>query len=284
MFQNHIIVKDTGILRYLRWTNNIFSYYREISHKQLDKILKKIIKLKLFFINKNDNNNKIILKTSKFILTILDKYTNNLVGSKHYSIRNIDILKIDDDKIIYNLKIFKQKKTHSFTLQININIKEKKIKNIIIIGINIEDIYNNPENLKFDDYFKLLPKDKISKNYSFNKYEYNCSDGLRNKYECLSKNKIFSKGVWDKPCEKNTECPFYNGKKGGCINNYCQLPVNLIPVGFRGYKGTLFSSRTRRCSGTPLCYDCKINKCKGIGCFNCCYNQRNNKNGPKYIF
>lgn len=65
-------------------------------------------------------------------------------------------------------------------------------------------------------------------------------------------------GVFDKPCEKDEECPFYkinsNYKNdyGKCINGTCQLPLNMKNIGYRYYK-------TER-SKLPLCYNCASNK------------------------
>ena len=77
------------------------------------------------------------------------------------------------------------------------------------------------------------------------------------KYICESKYDDFGRhtgpGVWDKPCLENDECPFYQKNKnyenerGGCINGYCELPVNMERVGHRYYKET----------EKPFCYNCE---------------------------
>lgn len=53
---------------------------------------------------------------------------------------------------------------------------------------------------------------------------------------------IIEDGVWDAPCVKNTDCPFYKANKnypnefGGCNNDgRCELPVGLSPIGYRMY-------------------------------------------------
>jgi hypothetical protein len=56
-------------------------------------------------------------------------------------------------------------------------------------------------------------------------------------------NCIIEGGVWDSPCIKNTDCPFYKANKnfpnefGGCNSQtgYCELPIGLNPVGYRSY-------------------------------------------------
>lgn len=51
-------------------------------------------------------------------------------------------------------------------------------------------------------------------------------------------------GVWDRPCQADTECPFfksnrnYDNHRGGCTaGGQCELPMGLTPRGFRGYQG-----------------------------------------------
>lgn len=78
------------------------------------------------------------------------------------------------------------------------------------------------------------------------------------------------KNVWDRPCEQNTECPFYQANKhyknyrGGCIDGKCELPIGVTPKGFRKY-----DSETK-----PLCYGCPIKDPT------CCYTQKK----PDYVF
>lgn len=101
--------------------------------------------------------------------------------------------------------------------------------------------------------------------------------------ECESKidsfgNKVI-KGIWDKKCQKNSECPFYKKNKnypnnrGGCINGYCELPIGYIQKGYRYFEK----------KSIGLCYNCKS---KNI---NCCDDQKkkskyNNFKSPDYAF
>lgn len=61
------------------------------------------------------------------------------------------------------------------------------------------------------------------------------------------------KTYWDKPCEKNTDCPFYQKNKnypnyrGGCIDGMCEMPVGVKQVSNRKYDE----------KSTPLCHGCK---------------------------
>ena len=87
-------------------------------------------------------------------------------------------------------------------------------------------------------------------------------------------------GLYDKPCSKDEECPFYKSNKnypnnyGGCVNNKCQLPLNMLNIGYHYY----VSDETRK----PLCYNCNNNKfhatASELG--NCCEEQNNKSKYP----
>ena len=59
-------------------------------------------------------------------------------------------------------------------------------------------------------------------------------------------------GVWDKQCETNDDCPFYQANTnypndfGGCNNGKCEMPVGMSVIG-----GTKVSR-----IGSPYCYNC----------------------------
>lgn len=111
------------------------------------------------------------------------------------------------------------------------------------------------------------------------------SDEEHKKYKCFDKEGFsrstcesysFKKntyGVWDKPCENNEECPFYKSNKnypnnrGGCINGYCEMPVNVNSRGYKKYD--LYPE--------PFCHGCDRKGCTGEECFTCCREQATNK-------
>ena len=84
--------------------------------------------------------------------------------------------------------------------------------------------------------------------------------------------KFTKRGIWDKSCEYDSECPFYQANKnypnhfGGCIDNKCQLPINMISLSphFYDYKK----------HNKPYCYNCKN------GNYMCCDEQMDNKKYP----
>ena len=87
--------------------------------------------------------------------------------------------------------------------------------------------------------------------------------------------RVKSKGIFDKPCEKDEECPFfgknknYKGgeKRGKCLaNGQCELPANMIPVGYHYF--------TPHPSQKPMCYNCEAgqwNPSSSLG--TCCEEQ-----------
>jgi len=86
--------------------------------------------------------------------------------------------------------------------------------------------------------------------------------------------------IWDNPCTKNEDCPFYlknknySNQRGGCNNGYCEFPVGLKRLGKRLYNQVINENNH------PICRGCST------GDINCCERQENdiNYNGPDYIF
>jgi len=108
------------------------------------------------------------------------------------------------------------------------------------------------------------------------------------KVECLSKDIRGATGIWDTKCRTNTDCPFfgangnlnYDNKRGGCFpDGYCEMPLGVIPIGYRLYrKGNKFK---------PFCHNCDTNTtsdCIGINCSRCCDAQIKEGKNPDYAF
>ena len=157
--------------------------------------------------------------------------------------------------------------------------------------------YNNKSNLnkydfidgtyidkELDLYFKRSKNEKdINENYR--KFRCFGKQGF-NKSECMSydpNTKV--NGVWDRPCNNDTECPFYKkntnyeNKRGGCKDGFCELPINMKQYSYRFYKKDV----------KPFCHNCDIPNCKGETCFTCCEDQKDktkypNLKSPDYMF
>jgi hypothetical protein len=188
--------------------------------------------------------------------------------------------------------------------------------NIDIIGINEQEKIklNNPGSLKgnycrvdkkYNGTVKTCFRDELDNNISLEKFEKNFTENdvkkylnekkkeeIRHKdslkYKCFLKQgfnkstcesydfKTGNLGVYDKPCVRNEECPFYKkntnyeNTRGGCINGYCEMPVNIERVGYKNY----------RKSKKPFCHNCNRKGCLGDDCFTCCDDQ----DSPDYMF
>ncbi len=67
--------------------------------------------------------------------------------------------------------------------------------------------------------------------------------------------RVKPKGIFDKPCKSDSECPYfgknknYPNKRGKCLaNGQCELPVNMIPIGYHYY--------VPHPEYKPMCYNC----------------------------
>lgn len=95
-------------------------------------------------------------------------------------------------------------------------------------------------------------------------------------------------GVFDKPCEKDEECPFYKINKnydneyGKCVNNKCELPINMENIGYHYFK--------KDKNKLPLCYNCKADNFKPITLLGTCCDEQNDREkypllkSPDYAF
>ena len=83
-------------------------------------------------------------------------------------------------------------------------------------------------------------------------------------------------GIYDTPCKKNEDCPFYKINKnydnefGKCLDSgYCELPVNMKRIGYRYY--------SQNKNELPLCYNCETNKYQISSDLDTCCNEQYNK-------
>lgn len=62
-------------------------------------------------------------------------------------------------------------------------------------------------------------------------------------------------GVWDQPCTRDHECPFFSGDmRGGCIDGFCEMPLGVSNSAFKKYEGE------------PICIGCDPNSMDPIRC------------------
>jgi len=95
---------------------------------------------------------------------------------------------------------------------------------------------------------------------------------------------INQNGIWDAPCQVNSDCPFYKANKnypnefGKCnkVSGQCEMPLGIVPIGFSKYARS-----------EPNCYNCGTNsedsKCCGVQS-NDIKNGKNMYKSPDYVF
>lgn len=104
--------------------------------------------------------------------------------------------------------------------------------------------------------------------------EYKCvgSTTIKTKYECQSPYNRFGEPktgitVWDKPCSKDEECPYFKANKnypnnrGGCLKDgICEMPIGVLRTGY--------TKMENKYPYQPFCYRCTDPTDK-----NCCERQ-----------
>ena len=152
-------------------------------------------------------------------------------------------------------------------------------------------IYANPQNLQkgpqtlteyqekfyqedIKQYFKAM-EEKQKRHEDYLKYKCFDNDGF-NESTCRSYSFTNqTTGTWDRPCEKNSECPFYQANKnypnqrGGCIQGTCEMPLNIKRKGLRKFDPSI----------PAFCHQCNREGCVGDECYTCCEEQLINQDG-----
>ena len=104
-------------------------------------------------------------------------------------------------------------------------------------------------------------------------------ESCESSYDAYGKKK--SVGIYDTPCKKDEECPFfqinqnYENNYGKCMESgYCELPINMKPIGYHYFKNND--------SDLPLCYNCDSKKEFNVSTNmdSCCDEQYDKKKYP----
>ena len=127
----------------------------------------------------------------------------------------------------------------------------------------------NSQNGYVEDRKMSVARDQQFKNHRC----YGLVNGVSQELVSFNDNPIFCKsfhpevgqnGIWDAPCQVNSDCPFYQANKnypnefGKCdkVSGQCEMPLGVVPIGFTKY-GRI----------EPDCYNCDVtdsdNKCCG---------------------
>jgi hypothetical protein len=130
-------------------------------------------------------------------------------------------------------------------------------------------------NIDKDNTIKKYLEKQIGSSTEKREPEFRCygSKG-NNQLECENDYDLYFKpklrGVWDRDCISDDECPFfkknknYYNSRGGCVLGKCEMPLGIESLGQR-----YFNIDTK-----PLCYNCPDKK------YDCCQEQTS----PDYIF
>lgn len=221
-------------------------------------------------------------------------------------------------RVIFNNQTDKSQNGEYFVKKINNNkclsVLEKKltlkgsdfkvdINNNVILDKNLLWIDGiNRKNIKKDDIIwiqhlqkwgHLIPNQNIiilfdpNAEQSLDDSRWNCTDPtIKIKGLCDSEydlDGITKKPVptfWDRRCELDSECPFYQANKnypnyrGQCKDGFCEMPIGINRIAYR-----LYNTQSK-----PLCWGCAGNVIN-----DCCEQQKNkklypDKNGPDYAY
>lgn len=217
--------------------------------------------------------------------------------------------------------IFRDYKDINYSIYANVlfdsyNIKYY-VKKIFVIGINLREkvdfnnLYSN-KNSSIDSKVDSKVEFNITNFDNIDNYDKKINNFLENekykqkKYKeenrghCFFKNNVSNKiqcesvdqngtGVWDKSCIYDEDCPYfkrnrnYPNSRGGCINGYCEMPINLKRFGYKQINDDAVKN--------IICYNCteENDTCIGLNCNKCCEDQKDKKkypnlNGPDYAF
>lgn len=212
---------------------------------------------------RDEENGTYIVKAVNGTRTILDKYLFFRLGGSAFKENILDVSNLSH---IDGVQLNAIKATDPIYIedihQVG-HIKTEKGSTFLVLQTS--DVENPTYDSRYECYDEPLIKSR-----GLCESDYDASgQRLKNK-----------KNYWDRRCERNDECPFYQANKnyqnyfGGCIDGYCQMPVGIKPVSYR-----LYDTKQK-----PMCYNCK----DPLNPF-CCDEQKNRKlypslKSPDYAF
>lgn len=242
-----------------------------------------IRKIKLIKIHDNDLKN--VEKSFDLLFTyvvINSEYMKMLETSLYYINSMVDI---DINRILPFYPFIRENKKSMREYFSKDSIKEYVYDNVESIPLMNYKIITFEERfitrLKLsEDYIGKVSTNDINTEYNTEMIGYGCygNQSIYNKFECNSEYNIDGTkktyySLWDKKCDTDDECPFYNAnnnyvnKRGGCQNGSCELPV--------GIKRLAFMKFDNKGMNAPFCYECD-----DMLDFECCNKLKN----PDYVF
>ena len=177
-----------------------------------------------------------------YSVTFIDKinikydlqYIFSIVGSEYFYIYRYKI-NYENGYLIVTKICFEGISNNLYFKNNNINYELNKKDNYNID--NLDEIMVN-KNINVLDIEQENIEEFKNKNEKINNNKFMCfgSEGI-NKYLCENNFDLYGNekdpGIWDNKCKFNEECPFYKKNKNypnvfsGCVDGYCQLPLNM---------------------------------------------------------
>ena len=312
-FEYIILNKKTWINR---WYNYNPSIKTTFNYDEIKSPIDNINILNLEFKKRVDNKQKELLSNNQLILYGLIPFQ-----IFKYKILNIKYFEDDVNKPIYIIQIvlFRESDLYINTFSYVGFIKNKNIfiTNVKYIGRNATDNvlladFYNPKDIHqeiINKNFSNAPiLDKNPDSIVQLTKDHQESYKLKNQYACFNINYDPSKkgdnilpyysrescessvdpynrpkdvGIYDTPCKKNEDCPFYKINKnyenefGKCMEDgHCELPTNMVAIGYKYFKNNP--------DNKPLCYNCDSTEFNINSQLNDCCDEQYDK--KKYSF
>tara|TARA_B100001094_G_C18109707_1_gene760430 strand:- start:321 stop:1208 length:888 start_codon:yes stop_codon:yes gene_type:complete len=274
------------LIIYLFYKNNIVEYYEDIGLSKFEKLIniKNILYLENDFKFKNNISliiynfiryfeNEILIKNNLYDFKFLK--TENLIVDFEKEIIKFDFLVSTYKKEGYILNTLIKKNNNNYIIEYIKIIDYKNLSEYILereynsfSRIGMKEDVGKRVSVEKDIINKILKSKKKEKNI----INYRClSSRGDNKEECEREydkyGRLKKRGIYDKPCIKNIECPFYKSNKnyknehGGCIKGSCEMPLGIKKLGYRRYD----------IKSKAICRGCINNK------IDCCLEQENNR-------
>ena len=292
--------------------NVLYQKYTESKFKEVNNINNNFLKMfNTYWFNFIDNYVKrnVLIEKPYFILKyrIVNIYENNF--------EIVTVITRDDAKLAFEFFIQGDGKSSEINIQYMSNYSldqlliRKNIDKTNDIYYNLNPLWANDTTIPSSDINSIkIKEEEKQKNdrdfldttnvcFTYDKlsdepisvpiYALDRND-CENKYNIIGYKK--ESGIWDSPCNKNDDCPFYKQNKnykndhGKCINEKCQLPLNMKNLGYHYY----INEKTVK----PVCYNCNTTSDKWLPYTFidfCCDEQNDRKkyphlNGPDYAF
>jgi hypothetical protein len=241
----------------------------EIQYELLDSSPEpnKYVKLQILNVNFNIKKGDNLL-----ILGDKNKYQGNftVLTEKPLVVENIQSLNFKDFFKIHNITLNNDDKNLLFKEGIQ-NRKIIAISNSKTVGAYVSQGPVWFKDVRVQGYIYKYKGVYVARITSDLKTEYDGNE------ECFGNPNIMNKViceksgfVWDARCKHNSECPFFDSKRGtgGCNLGYCEVPLGVERVAFKQYE---YESNNKG----AFCHGCKNKESP-----HCCKDQKN----PQYAF